>query len=671
MQNQTLDKIDRKRLAGVAILIFFLFSLLIVQFYRIQIVEGDKWSKVARNQHYFIVTEPFLRGTFYSNASIKQGHPETPQRLVIDIPKFHLFIDPESFSDEDKRIAAGKLILMLDVPAAEQERFRKHFFRKSRNRKLAMWLDRERRDQILNWWHPYARQREIPRNALYFVGDYQRSYPFGKLLGQVLNTVQAIKDESTHQAIPTGGLELSCNKFLKGQQGKRRLMRSPRNSLETGEVIISPENGADIYLTINHCLQEIAEEELEKGVKKCKAKAGWAAMMDPKTGEMLALAQYPFFYPRDYQSFFSNPSLVEHTRVKALMDANEPGSVMKPITLAIALKANKVLQLRGEKAIFNPEEKMATSNGHFPGRKNLKDTHLHYYLNMNMALQKSSNIYMARLIDQVVNRLGNEWYKEQLHHIFGFGEPTRVELPSENSGLVPTPGKKHPNGALEWSQPTPFSLAMGHNIQTNAIQLARAFAIFANGGYLVKPTIIRKIVKTAADGTPTILVDNTSLERISSFPRVLDDDIIHPVINAMKYATKRGGSAPKADVWGYTEAGKTGTGQKVVDGTYSQTLYCSTFVGFTPVKDSAFVLVVSMDEPEYGFIPGIGKNHMGGNCAGPVFREISKRALEYLGIAPDDPHGYPVGDPRYDPEKADWAKETHKLQELYEKWNKQ
>ena len=118
-------------------------------------------------------------------------------------------------------------------------------------------------------------------------------------------------------------------------------MRSPRNSLETEEVIAYPENGADIFLTINPYLQAIAEEEIEKGVKRNNAKGGWVGMMDPRTGEILALAQYPFFYPPDYQKYFNDPRMIEHTKVKAITDANEPGSVLKPFTVAMALKANK------------------------------------------------------------------------------------------------------------------------------------------------------------------------------------------------------------------------------------------------------------------------------------------------------------------------------------------
>mgnify|MGYP000747604487 CR=1 FL=1 len=658
---------DRKRLIALGIFLFTLFSILILAFYKIQILEGEKWTNEANKQHYFIINEPFMRGTFISNSSIKLGHPEAPQSFVIDIQKFHLHTDPQSIPSKHRKPIADALhaILNVDVDILLQQ-----FLYKSRSRKLAMWLDAEIKDSIMQWWLPYARQHKIPRNALFFVSDYQRSYPFGKLLGQVLHTIQKAKDEKTLQAIPTGGLELYFNSFLKGKLGKRRLMRSPRNSLETGEIISQPKNGAEIHLTINHCLQAIAEEEIAKGVQKCKAKSGWAVMMNPKTGEILALAQYPFFYPPDYQSYFNDPQLVENAKVKAITDANEPGSVMKPLTLTVALLANEVLLQRNEKPLFSPDEMVPTSNTHFTGRsKPLKDLHPHYYLNMDMALQKSSNIYMARLAEKIVQRLGADWYRKTLQETFGMGHKTGIELPSESQGVLPMPGRKHPNGKPEWSASTPYSLAMGHNIQANTLQLLRAYALFINGGYLVKPTLIRKILRPLADGRQEILRDNTTTERVKKFPKVLSDEIAERVRLAMKFTTKTGGSAKNAEVWGYTEAGKTGTGDKVIDGKYCPQKVCSTFIGIVPLSEPSFVLAVVMDEPEYGFLPGIGRLHHGGTCAAPVFREIAKRSLEYLGIAPDDPYGYPSGDPRYNQDKADWIPETRRLKEMYETWN--
>lgn len=661
------ESCDYKRVTCLALFLFFLFGLVIAQFYKLQVIDGEKWLREADGQHEKIVQEPFRRGVFYSNPLTGRGHPEVPQPFVVDVEKFHLYIDPYVIPEklrEEMVLALSELTEMKDL-----QKLREQFAMKSRSRKLVMWLDSETKETILQWWQLYWRRCKLPRNALYFVADWQRSYPYGKMLGQVLHTIQDLKEEGTGQGLPTGGLEMQFNDYLKGKIGKRLLVHSPRQTLEMGNVIEAPLNGADIYLTVNHCLQAIAEEELAKGVVKAKAKGGWAVLMDPFTGEILSIAQYPFFDPGRYRDYFNDPQQMEHTRLKALTDAHEVGSIMKPITLAVCLKANEECKKRHLAPLFDPKEKIATSNGQFPGRKKpLHDTTHHSFLNMELALQKSSNIYVARLVERLMKQLGADWYRDCLERTFGFGCKTGIELPGETCGLLPRQGKLHPNGTLEWSAPTPYSLAFGHNLLATSMQMLCAYATFANGGYAVKPTLVRKISRQGEEGME-VLLDNTLPERKKSFPRVLSKEAVDLVVRAMKYVTKPGGTAIEADIPGYTEAGKTATAEKIVDGVYSKKEYFSSFVGFAPVSSPRFVLIVSIDEPEYGYIPGVGKNHHGGHCAAPIFSAIAKRTLEYMGVAPDDPYGYPVGDPRRVPEKADWIKETRHLKELYQEWN--
>jgi cell division protein FtsI (penicillin-binding protein 3) len=285
-----------------------------------------------------------------------------------------------------------------------------------------------------------------------------------------------------------------------------------------------------------------------------------------------------------------------------------------------------------------------------------------------MALQKSSNIYVSRLIQRVVDTLGEKWYRDALQEIFGFGLKTGIELPSESPGSLPCPGKMHPNGKMQWSTPTPFSIAFGANILANSVQMLRCYGILANGGYDVRPTLVRKIIRTNRDGTKEIVLDNVESRSIMR-TRLLEPEIVQEVVKCMKYITKPGGSAPKADISGYTEAGKTATSEKIINGTYSKKDHISTFIGFAPLSRPRFVLLIAIDEPEYKFTPGIGRNQLGGNCAAPAFREIGLRTLQYLGVEPDDPFGYPVGDPRRDAEKADWMKEVKELKEMYMLWN--
>ena len=657
-----MQKIQLSRAIVVAVSIFVLFCSLIIRFYQIQIVDGEKWKKVAMSQHEAIVTEPFIRGAFYANTSIKKGHPKEELPLVLDVRKFHLYIDPDSIPLSLKDKMADQLFDLLGANTEQRKQLRTKFHRKSRSSKIAPWLEKDHKEHIEAWWQEFAKKEKLVRNALYFLPDYKRSYPYGSLLGSVLHTVQEEKDPKTGQHIPTGGLELFFHSYLSGKEGKRLIVRSPRHPLDIGKLLEAPQNGADIYLTINLYLQAVAEAELKKGVQAAGARGGWAVMMDPYTGEILALAQVPTFNPMNYSDYYNNPSLQEWTKVKAVSDCFEPGSIFKPITVAIAMKANAELQKMGKKPLFSPDEKIATSNGWFPGRSTpIKDGRVHHYLNMNLALQKSSNIYMGKLAERIVHTMGDLWYRKTLCDLFGFGQKTHIELPSESFGLVPMPGKMHPNGKLEWSLPTPYSLAMGHNILVNSIQMTYAYALIANGGYRVKPHLVRKIVR---DGKAVF--DQTHL---GLGEQILDSSFCLQIVNAMKYVTKEGGICKRADIMGYTEAGKSGTAEKVIQGVYSKDHHISSFLGFAPARNPRFVLLVSIDDPEKKFIPGVGKQQLGGVCAAPVFREIASKALQYLGVDPDDPYGYPPGDPRRNAEKADWSQEVQDLKKIYQHWN--
>lgn len=644
-------------LSGVVLL----FCLLIIQFYRIQILQGDKWEKIANNQHEMIEWISFKRGTIYSNTSLRKGHPEQPQPLALDVPKFHLYVDPDSIPVSLKSRLAKGLLSFTSSSAEEKEKKMAEFYRKSRSRKILSWIDPEKKEMIEKWWEEFRKKASLAKNAIYFVQDYKRSYPFKSLLGQVLHTVQDLRDPKTFQALPTGGLEMQFNDYLKGKRGRRLIVHSPRHSLETKKLIEPAIDGADIYLTINHYLQAIAEDELACGIKRAEAKGGWCVMMDPYSGEILAMAQYPFFDVTDYSKYFNDPKLQEHTRMKAVTDSFEPGSIFKPLTVAIALRANLEKEKKGLSPLFDPEAPIATTNGNLPGRPfPIKDGRVHKYLNVDMALQKSSNIYVSLLSKRIVDQLGDFWFKNALHQLFGFGAKTNIEVPAETPGLVPTPGKLHPNGALEWSKPTPYAIACGHNILVNAVQMVRAHSILANGGYWVEPTIIEKIVRKNGHQQPI----EVYRKKAKNPKRILPKEHTERIIRSMKYVTKVGGTSKGADIAGYTQAGKSGTSEKIIDGKYSRVQYVSDFVGIAPASNPRFVLIVVVDEPKKKFIPGVGMNHLGGSCAAPIFREIARRSLHYLGVEPDDPNSLSKNR-----SNADWKKEVSELLDLYKKWN--
>ena len=188
----------------------------------------------------------------------------------------------------------------------------------------------------------------------------------------------------------------------------------------------------------------------------------------------------------------------------------------------------------------------------------------------------------------------------------------------------------------------------------------RAFAIIANGGYTVEPTLVKKIVKEGE-----VVFDHSKKKR----KQVLNEGISRELIYALKSVTKPGGAGMRADIPGYTEAGKTGTTEKIVKGIYSKKHHYSSFIGFAPAYHPQFLLYIAIDEPEYRYLPGIGKTYFGGRCAAPAFKQIMERTFKYLGIPPDDPHGYPKDDPRCISEKADWSEQVTILKELYTQWN--
>ena len=649
------------RLLCLAVGMLVLFCFILFQFYTLQMIEGEKWEKLAKAQHHLFLTEPYRRGRFILTQALKEKHPQAIVPLVFDVKKFHLYIDPLSMSQTLKEPIYLNIVQTLSLSPTEKKRVWEQFQKKSRRRRLKMWVDEKEKISLLNWWTSFAKLHKISSNALYFEEDYQRVYPYGTLLGNVLHTIREDRDPDNQKAVPTGGLEWVFDSYLQGTPGKRLLLRSPGKTLEEGILLSYPEDGADVHLTIDLYIQAIVEEEIERAVKRFGAKSGWAVMMNPQNGEIYALAQYPFFDPSNYRKYYNHPDLLSATKVRAITDAFEPGSTMKPISIAIALLANQELKRRGKAPIFDPNEMVSVSDGTFPGRKTpIRDVGIYRHLNMHLAMQKSSNIYVAKMIQKVVDTLGKEWYRKQLEEVFGFGTSTGIELPSESPGFLPDFAKTYDNGMLQWSTPTPYSLSFGYNLLTNTMQILRAYAILINGGRSIKPTLVRKIVQDNR-----ILFEPSFKESKPLF----DSTISRQIIDALKCVTKPGGGSVRADIPGYTEGGKSGTTEKIVRGGYSSRQHYSSFVGFTPTSHPKFLVYIAMDEPDYRYLPGIGKVFFGGRCAAPVFRQIMQKTYQYLGIPPDDPHGFSIGHPQADPEKADWNKQTTSLSELYRKWN--
>ncbi len=647
-----------RRLFLVASFLAVLFISLIAQFYKIQIIEGEKWKQIALRQHQHLIKLPYVRGTIYSNPSLKKGHPERPQALALDVLKFHLYANPDAIAKGKRKALLSSLVKQLDFLSEKESFIEEQLQKKSKSRKLVSFLDPSHKTIIDQWWKGFAKKQKIPQNALYFLPDYKRYHPMGSLLGQVLHTVQDIRDPETGEAFPTGGIELTLHDQLKGRMGKRISFRSPRNTLEMGPILQEAKNGSDVYLTVNHYIQAVVEQELEKGVIAAEAKRGWAIMMHPTTGEIYALAQYPFFHPDSYNTYFNDEKLQEDTKIKALTDLFEPGSIFKPIVAAIALQASYDAFLERGDPIFHPAEMLPTDRFSIQGSSyRLKDLRRHNFLNLYMALQKSSNVYMGKIIELMLEEKGDEWFQKMLTHQFFLGKKSGVELPGETIGMIPRPGKLHPNGTLEWSLPTPYVIGIGHNVSFNSMQMIRAFSMIVNGGYEVEPTIVKKIV--SPEGKQ--LYQKKQKEK----KRLFSAEVCEEIRKALKYVTKPGGSGRRADVVGYTEGGKSGTSEKLINGKYSKKDFISSFIGFAPSTDPEFVLLIVIDEPVAKYMPGRGRNNQGGACAAPIFRGIAEKTLQYLGREPDD-----LPSLEGDYKNRDWVWEVKQLKELYDQWNR-
>ncbi|MFZ4772645.1 MAG: peptidoglycan D,D-transpeptidase FtsI family protein [Chlamydiia bacterium] len=642
--NNGLEKKDFHRLNTLAIGVFFLFSSLTVAFYKVQILEFDKWSKIAKTQHKMAVEEPCQRGIFYGR-SLCPTNPKEPIPLVMDIYRYHLHIDPFLIPKEHHLKLARELGKRFKMDSKE---ISKELKKKSRSRRIFSFLTRKEKEEIEEWFKEFVSATKVSKKGIFFIKDYKRHYPFGSLLGQVLHTYRY--DGKRSVGYPTGGLELFFDPVLKGEKGKKILLRSQRQKIDQDEVVEPAKDGYNLFLTIDPVIQAIAENELEKGVLHAKAKGGSVVIMCPQTGDVLAIASYPFFDPGKVEEYYNEPEKLEATRLRAVNDAFEPGSIMKPISALVALLANQELIEKNRPPIFSPLEMIEVTNGIFPGRlKPIKDGRQHHFLNLRLALQKSSNIYVARLIERVINKLGEPWYRKQLSDLFLFGKKSGIELPSEHLGMLPTIGKKYQSGLLEWSVPTPFSLAMGYNLQCNQMQILRAFASIVNGGHLVKPTLVKKIAK----------LDHVLFEqgapKLKKLPINAFD--LEEIKRALLLTTQKGGTGVRGNIRGYTEGGKSGTTEKLVNGAYCSTKHYASFIGFAPYKNTKFVMIVGIDDPQYQIIPGFGFVHFGGKCSAGVFSKIGEKILPYLGVAPDDPEDSFLKD------------EVHRLTELYDAWN--
>ncbi|NJD23980.1 MAG: penicillin-binding protein 2 [Betaproteobacteria bacterium] len=407
--------------------------------------------------------------------------------------------------------------------------------------------------------------------------EYRRYYPTGDMSAHLVGFT-GVDDKGLE------GVELAFQQSLLGHAGSRSVIRDRRgNIIEDVGALKAPQDGKDIRLALDSKLQYIAYSQLKAAVTEHKAKAGGVVIIDVRSGEILALSNWPTYNPNNRETL-SGAQL----RNRALTDTFEPGSTLKPFSAALALDKGK----------FRPDTVVNCAPGRLTiGNATISDAHPHGALTVAQVIQKSSNVGVSKMALTLPSQ--EMW---DMFDAVGFGQLPRLGFPGEVTGRL-RPWKN-------WRPIEQATMSYGHGISVSLIQLARAYTVFARDGDLIPLSLLRSD-DGEVKGVPVFSVQTARDMRAM-----------------LEMAAGPGGTAPKARVPGYRVGGKTGTAHKLEGGTYANK-YVSSFVGFAPVSNPRLIVAVMLDEPS-------GGKHYGGEVAAPVFAQVMGASLRTLGISPDE-----------------------------------
>ena len=412
--------------------------------------------------------------------------------------------------------------------------------------------------------------------------EYRRYYPTGEMTAHIVGFT-GVDDKGLE------GVELAYQSQLLGRNGSRSVIKDRRGQIIEDVGSIKPaQDGKDIQLALDSKIQYLAYSHLKQAIIDTKAKAGGVIVVDTKTGEILALANWPTYNPNN-REHLSGAQL----RNRAVTDTFEPGSTLKPFTIALALEKGKV---RFNSVIDCASGKLTI------GSATITDDHPHGVLTVAQVIQKSSNVGAAKIASTL--RPQDMW---GMFDSVGFGQVSHLGFPGEVSGRL-RPWKT-------WRPIEQATMSYGHGISVSLMQLVRAYTVFARDGDLIPLTLIR--AGSQVDFQP-----------VSGTP-VFSQETARELRAMLEMVVMVGGTAPKAQIPGYRVAGKTGTAHKFEGGRYAEK-YISSFVGFAPASDPRLIVAVMLDEP------GLAK-HYGGDLAAPVFAQVMGGALRTLGIPADMP----------------------------------
>jgi cell division protein FtsI (penicillin-binding protein 3) len=543
----------RRRLLLVLVLIAFV--VLVWRAVALQVLDKDFLQTQGQARHLRVVSIPAHRGMIMD----RRGEP-----LAISTPVESVWANPQ-----DLVAARGELPSLAKLLGLDMDDLRRLLA--SHGEREFVYLRRHISPDLA------ARVEKLDVPGVFLQKEYRRYYPAGEVAGHVVGFTN-IDDQGQE------GLELAYDEWLRGEPGAKRVIKDGRRHIiENVESIRMPHAGKDLGLSMDRRIQYLAYRELKAAVAEHQARSGSAVIIDVLRGEILAMVNQPAFNPNNRLQLRS-----EKFRNRAVTDVFEPGSTMKPFTIASALETGR----------YTPATPIDTTPGWFRvGVNTIRDVHNYGLLDVTGVIRKSSNVGASKIAltlppDRFWSLLSN----------LGFGFGTGSGFPGESSGLL--------LNYQRWHEIETATLAFGYGLSVTPLQLAQAYAVLASDG------IRRPLSFLYQDEVPA--GERVLPARVARQVRAMMEEVVGP-----------GGTAPAARIAGYRVAGKTGTVRKSVAGGYADDRYVSVFGGMAPASRPRLVMVVVINEPSNG-------KYYGGQVAAPVFSRVLSGALRLLAIPPDD-----------------------------------
>ncbi len=564
-QNHMMQKESAARLFLLKLFFAVFFLLVAARLTKIQVMEADRYQVVAKKQYEQKIILPGIRGNI---------HDRNGNILVSNTMFVSFAVDPKMVGESAEKIAE-RFSTVFERPKSF---YRERLTPGEKSQRRFIWLERQVRPEKV---------RRIDTGSLegiVVINESKRLYHYDELAAPAIGFT-----DLDNKGI--SGVELQLDEELRGRDGYVVMQRDglgrARSSADYPRV--DPANGNQIVLTLDLAYQSIAEDELRRGIEANKADAGLVVMLNPKTGEILAIASYPIINPNDVSRI--DMSLAKN---RAVSDVFEPGSIFKIVTASAAY----------EYGLVSPEQKFNAEGGTYKVTlprgviRLIKDTHEHDWLTFQEAVEVSSNIVMAK----ISMGIGAERMYRQARD-FGFGIPTGIDLPGEVRGRLKKPH--------EWSGTTLQTLSYGYEVAVTPLQIAASYAAIANKGVLMRPFFVKEV----RNQTGEILREQLP----QMIRRVVNEKTAAFLSEAFEGVVERG-TAKEVKLSSVRIAGKTGTSRKVIDGQYVSGSYTSSFVGYFPAEDPQIVCLVMMDNPR-------ARGYYGGSTSGPIFRNIAKRIV--------------------------------------------